>query len=121
MEFSGYGCVNCRKMEGAVFDSEEIASTLGNNFVIIELMVDDKKPLAAPFTVEENGRTVTVSTIGEKWSFLQRHKFAANSQPYYIVLDNDGRALSPSYGYDENIPRFKQVLDDALEAYAQGN
>ena len=121
MDFSGYGCVNCRKMEGAVFDSEEIASTLGNNFVIIELMVDDKKPLAAPFTVEENGRTVTVSTIGEKWSFLQRHKFAANSQPYYIVLDNDGRALSPSYGYDENIPRFKQFLDDALEAYAQGN
>ncbi len=117
MDFSGYGCVNCRKMEGAVFDTEEIASTLGNNFVIIELMVDDKKPLAAPFTVEENGRTVTISTIGEKWSYLQRHKFAANSQPYYIVLDNNGDAISPSYGYDENIPRFKQFLDDALTEY----
>lgn len=119
MDFSGYGCVNCRKMEGAVFDSEEIATTLGQNFVIIELMVDDKKPLAAPFTVEENGRTKTISTVGEKWSYLQRYKFAANSQPYYIVLNNRGDAISPSYGYKEDIPAFKAFLDDALEAYAE--
>ncbi len=119
MDFSGYGCVNCRKMEGAVFDSEEIATTLGQNFVIIELMVDDKKPLAAPFTVEENGRTKTISTIGEKWSYLQRYKFAANSQPYYIVLNNRGEAISPSYGYNEDIPAFKAFLDEALESYAE--
>lgn len=119
MDFSGYGCVNCRKMEGAVFDSEEIATTLGQNFVIIELMVDDKKPLAAPFTIEENGRTKTISTIGEKWSYLQRYKFAANSQPYYIVLNNSGEAISPSYGYKEDIPAFKAFLDEALEAYAE--
>lgn len=119
MDFSGYGCVNCRKMEGAVFDTEEISSLLGENFIVIELMVDDKKPLAVPFTVEENGKQVNITTVGEKWSFLQRHKFAANSQPYYMVLDNNGEALSGSYSYDEDIPKFKKFLTDALEAYQQ--
>ena len=117
MDFSGYGCVNCRKMEGAVFDTEEISSTLGNNFVVIELMVDDKKPLASPFTVEENGKTVKINTVGDKWSYLQRYKFGANSQPYYMVLDNDGNALSGSYSYDEDVAKFKKFLDDALAAY----
>ncbi|MDE6534392.1 MAG: thioredoxin family protein, partial [Muribaculaceae bacterium] len=119
MDFSGYGCVNCRKMEGAVFDTDEISSLLGENFIVIELMVDDKKPLAVPFTVEENGKQVNITTVGEKWSFLQRHKFAANSQPYYMVLDNNGEALSGSYSYDEDIPKFKKFLTDALEAYQQ--
>ncbi len=68
MDFSGYGCVNCRKMEGAVFDTDEVSSLLGDNFVVIELMVDDKRPLEMPFTVEENGKTLTISTIGEKWA-----------------------------------------------------
>lgn len=119
MDFSGYGCVNCRKMEGAVFDTDEISSLLGQNFVVIELMVDDKQPLSVPFTVEENGKQVAITTIGEKWSFLQRHKFAANSQPYYMALDNNGDALSGSYSYDEDIPKFKKFLTDALEAYQQ--
>ncbi len=119
MDFSGYGCVNCRKMEGAVFDNEEIAKLMGENFVLIELMVDDKQPLAVPFTVEENGKQVEITTVGEKWSFLQRHKFKANSQPYYMVLDNDGNALSPSYSYDEDIPKFKAYLEAALEQYNQ--
>lgn len=119
MDFSGYGCVNCRKMEGAVFDTDEISSLLGQNFVVIELMVDDKQPLTFPFTVEENGKQVSITTVGEKWSFLQRHKFAANSQPYYMVLDNNGNALSGSYSYDEDIPKFKKFLTDALEAYKQ--
>ena len=117
MDFSGYGCVNCRKMEGAVFDTDEISSILGKNFVVIELMVDDKKPLAAPFTVEENGKTVKINTVGEKWSYLQRYKFSATTQPYYMVLDNDGNALSGSYSYDEDVEKFKAFLDDALKAY----
>lgn len=117
MDFSGFGCVNCRKMEGAVFDTDEISSILGENFVVIELMVDDKTPLPRPFTVQENGKPVTISTIGEKWSYLQRHKFHANSQPYYIVLDNDGNALSGSAGYDEDIPKFKNFLEEALQKY----
>lgn len=117
MDFSGYGCVNCRKMEGAVFDTDEISEILGKNFVVIELMVDDKRPLAQPLAVEENGKTVTLRTIGDKWSFLQRYKFASNSQPYYVVLDNEGNALSSSYSYDEDVSNFKAFLDDALTAY----
>lgn len=117
MDFSGFGCVNCRKMEGAVFDTDEISSILGEKFVVIELMVDDKTPLQRPFTVMENDKPVKISTVGEKWSYLQRYKFHANSQPYYIVLDNDGNALSGSAGYDEDIPKFKNFLEEALEKY----
>jgi thiol:disulfide interchange protein DsbD len=117
MDFSGYGCVNCRKMDGAVFDTDEISTLLGNNFVVIELMVDDKQPLAMPFTVTENGKEVKISTIGEKWSYLQRYKFAANSQPYYMVLDNEGNAISPSRSYDEDVSAFSDFLNTALEEY----
>ncbi len=117
MDFSGYGCVNCRKMEGAVFDTDEISELLAKNFVVIELMVDDKHPLAQPLTVQENGKNITLRTVGDKWSFLQRYKFASNSQPYYVVLDNDGNALSGSYSYDEDVPKFKTFLNDALTAY----
>ena len=117
MDFSGYGCVNCRKMEGAVFDTDEISGLLGQNFVVIELMVDDKQPLNAPFEVEENGKKTKITTVGEKWSYLQRYKFAANSQPYYMVLDNNGTAMSPSYSYDEDIAKFKAFLEAGLARY----
>ena len=117
MDFSGYGCVNCRKMEGAVFDTEEISTLLKDEFVVIELMVDDKHALPEPIVVTENNKKVTLRTIGDKWSFLQRHKFAANSQPYYMVLDNDGNAISGSYAYDEDIDKFRKFLTDALEKY----
>ena len=104
-------------MEGAVFDTDEISELLAKNFVVIELMVDDKHPLAQPLTVQENGKNITLRTVGDKWSFLQRYKFASNSQPYYVVLDNDGNALSGSYSYDEDVPKFKTFLNDALTAY----
>ena len=90
IDFSGYGCVNCRKMEGAVFDTEEISGIIRDNFVLIKLMVDDKTKLDTPYTVEDAGKTIKITTVGEKWSYLQRHKFAANSQPYYVMIGNDG-------------------------------
>ena len=117
MDFSGYGCVNCRKMENAVFDTPEVGSLLEQNFVMIELMVDDKTELATPLVVEENGKQVTLRTVGDKWSFLQRHKFAANAQPYYMVLDNDGRPVSPSAGHDEDVAKFANYLQTALDTY----
>ena len=117
MDFSGYGCVNCRKMEGAVFDTEKISTMLNEEFVVIELMVDDKHALAEPIKVTENGKEITLRTVGDKWSFLQRHKFAANSQPYYMVLDNNGDAISPSYAYDEDVEKFHKFLSDALTRY----
>ena len=117
IDFSGYGCVNCRKMEGAVFDTPEVKKIISENFVLITLMVDDKKELAKPIDVEENGKEVRLYTVGDKWSYLQRHKFAANSQPYYIILDNEGKALSIPFYYEENLPKFTDWLNKGIDSY----
>lgn len=119
IDFSGHGCVNCRKMEGAVFDTDEVSSIIKKNFVLIKLMVDDKQPLEQPLRVEENGKTITLETVGEKWSYLQRHKFSANSQPYYIILDNNGEALTKPAYYDENIANFVGWLDSGIKNYTE--
>ncbi|MDE6528637.1 MAG: thioredoxin family protein [Muribaculaceae bacterium] len=121
IDFSGYGCVNCRKMEGAVFDTPVVTSIIKENFVLIKLMVDDKAMLPEPITVEENGKPLVLETVGEKWSYLQRSKFAANSQPYYIILDNEGQALvSPTY-YDENVSKFVEWLQAGMKRYADSS
>lgn len=117
IDFSGYGCVNCRKMEGAVFDTGRVSSIVKENFVLIKLMVDDKTKLSSPITVEENGRKVTLTTVGDKWSYLQRSKFGANSQPYYIILDNAGQALTLPYFYDEDVEKFVQWLETGISNY----
>lgn len=118
LDFSGYACVNCRKMEGAVFDTPAVRSLIEDNFVLIKLMVDDKKALASPYAVEEHGRRVEIETVGERWSYLQRHKFGINSQPYYVMLDNAGMPLGPSRAYDENAAAFIAWLESGLTAYA---
>lgn len=117
IDFSGYGCVNCRKMEGAVFDTGRVSSIVKENFVLIKLMVDDKTKLPSQITVEENGRKVTLTTVGDKWSYLQRSKFGANSQPYYIILDNAGQALTLPYFYDEDVEKFVQWLETGISNY----
>lgn len=117
IDFSGYGCVNCRKMEGAVFDTEVIGDIIKKDFVLIKLMVDDKQSLEKPMTVEENGRKVKLSTVGDKWSYLQRSKFAANSQPYYVMLDNSGSPLSSPYYYDEDVDKFAEWLTSGIDNY----
>lgn len=117
IDFSGYGCVNCRKMEGAVFDTQEVSEVIKQNFVLIKLMVDDKKALAEPVTVTENGRKVTLETVGDKWSYLQRMKFGANSQPYYVILDNLGQPLEQPAYYDENAAKFVYWLESGLKNY----
>lgn len=117
VDFSGYGCVNCRKMEGAVFDTEEVSSIIRENFVMITLMVDDKKALDKPFTVMENGKEITIETVGEKWSYLQRSKFNASTQPYYVILNDEGQPLTGSYSYDENVAKFVEWLESGLENF----
>lgn len=111
IDFSGYGCVNCRKMEAAVLNNNKVKSTLEKDFVFITLMVDDKRPLPEPIYVTENGRQVTLETYGDRWSYLQRHKFNANSQPYYAVIDENGELLSGPYFYDENVDKFIDFLN----------
>lgn len=117
IDFSGYGCVNCRKMEGAVFDTEKIRSLISENYVMITLMVDDKRALEIPFKVQENGKILDINTIGDKWSFLQRYKFGANTQPYYVILDNEGRMIGSSRSYDENVGEFAEWLVAGIERY----
>lgn len=117
VDFSGYACVNCRKMEGAVFDTQVVRDAIENNFVLIKLMVDDKKELTVPYSVEEYGSTTRISTVGDRWSYLQRHKFGINSQPYYVILDNEGSPLVPARAYDENVNDFMDWLNRGAEAY----
>ncbi len=117
VDFSGYACVNCRKMEGAVFDTQDVRNILERDYVLIKLMVDDKQPLAQPETVEEYGGLTTLNTVGDRWSYLQRHKFDINSQPYYVILDNDGKPLEGARAYDENVEEFTAWLNRGVSNY----
>lgn len=117
VDFSGYGCVNCRKMEGAVLDESNVHAMIEDNFVVIKLMVDEKKELPMQETVMENGKKVTLETYGDRWSYLQRYKFQANAQPYYVVLDAKGELLSGPFSYDENIPKFTRFLEKGIKEY----
>lgn len=117
VDFSGYACVNCRKMEGAVFDTQVVRDAIENGYVLIKLMVDDKERLVRPYNVEEYGSTTRITTVGDRWSYLQRHKFGINSQPYYVLLDNKGNPLAPARAYDENVDEFLDWLNLGAEAY----
>lgn len=117
VDFSGYACVNCRKMEGAVFDTGEVRDAIENGYVLIKLMVDDKTELTRPYTVEEYGSEKLIETEGDRWSYLQRHKFGINSQPYYVLLDNNGQPLAPARAYDENVGAFLDWLNLGAENY----
>ena len=113
IDFTGFGCVNCRKMEAAVWTDPRVADRLNNDYVLISLFVDDKKPLAEPMEVtDEQGNKKTLRTVGAKWSYLQSHKFGANAQPFYVIVDpSTGKPLSGSRAYDEDINAFIKFLD----------
>lgn len=117
IDFSGYGCVNCRKMENAVWIDPGVKQRLTEEYALITLMVDDKTELAQPISVTENGKNRTLRTVGDKWSYLQRVKFGANAQPFYVLLDNNAKPLSKPYSYNENIDKYIQFLDAGLKAY----
>lgn len=116
IDFSGHGCVNCRKMEGAVLDEAKVKKMISEDFVTIKLMVDDKTPLQQPMVVQENGKQTTLTTVGDKWSYLQRHKFNSNSQPYYVVLDQQGALLSGPFAYNEDVDAFIAFLKRGAKA-----
>jgi thiol:disulfide interchange protein DsbD len=118
IDFTGFGCVNCRKMEAAVWTDPRVADKLKNEFVLISLFVDDKTPLAEPMEVtDEQGNTKTLRTVGAKWSYLQSHKFGANAQPFYVMLDNDGHPLAGSRAYDEDINAYINFLNKGISNY----
>ena len=110
VDFSGFGCVNCRKMEASVWTDPTVRELLKKDFVLISLFVDDKTALSKPYEVQENGRNTTIETIGDKWSYLQRHKFGANAQPFYVILNNEGKPLNKPFTFDENPSHFVNWL-----------
>jgi len=111
IDFSGYGCVNCRKMEASVWTDPQVKELLDKNFVLISLFVDDKTPLDQPFEINENGKTRKIKTIGDKWSYLQRYKFGANAQPFYVMIDYRGKPLNKPYVFDTNASHFVNWLN----------
>ena len=117
IDFTGFGCVNCRKMEAAVWTDPEVARRLTEDYVLISLYVDDKTPLPQPVEVTVNGKTQKLRTIGDKWSHLQATKFGANTQPFYVLVDSEGRLLGPARSYDEDIHAYLDWLDEGLAAF----
>ena len=117
VDFTGFGCVNCRKMEAAVWTDPKVAQILNNDYVLISLFVDDKTPLKQPIEVTENGTTRTLRTVGDKWSYLQRTKVGANTQPYYVLLDNEGMPLNCGRSYDEDIQQYIEFLQKGLDNF----
>ena len=117
VDFTGYGCVNCRKMELAVWSDQKVADIMQDDYVLISLYVDEKAKLPEPIKVVENGQERTLRTVGDKWSYLQRSKFGANAQPFYVLLDNEGKPLNKSYSYDEDIEKYVDFLQTGLKNY----
>ena len=117
LDFTGHGCVNCRKMELAVWHDASVRDMLMKDYVLISLYVDEKTPLPETITVNEDGKEVRLRTIGDRWSYLQRMKFGCNAQPYYFILDNDGHVIAPPRSYNEDVPAYTQWLKEGLETY----
>ena len=117
LDFTGYGCVNCRKMEAAVWTDPKVNKLMTEDYVLITLFVDNKTPLPEHIKVMENGKERTLRTIGDKWSYLQRSKFGANAQPFYVLIDNEGKPLNKSYSYDEDIDKYVDFLQTGLQNY----
>ena len=117
IDFTGFGCVNCRKMEAAVWTDESVKKIITEDYVLIQLFVDDKTPLPEPIEVVENGQNRKLRTVGDKWSYLQRTKFGSNTQPFYVLLDNEGHPLNTSYSYDEDIAKYLDFLNTGLKNY----
>ena len=120
LDFSGYGCVNCRKMEAAVWTDPDVKSSIDNDYVLITLMVDEKKELPAPIKVtEKDGTERTLRTFGDKWSYLQRSKFGANAQPFHVIVDNEGHPLAAPFVYKEDVPGYKNFLQTGKDNYSK--
>ena len=117
VDFTGWGCVNCREMESKVWIDPKVRELLTEDYVLISLYVDEKEKLPERITVEENGQTRILRTVGDKWSYLQRVKFGANAQPFYVLLDNEGKPLNGSYSHDEDVDKYVKFLQTGLENY----
>ncbi|MGL5272294.1 MAG: protein-disulfide reductase DsbD family protein, partial [Phocaeicola sp.] len=119
LDFTGYGCVNCRKMEASVWTDDKVSRIINEDYILITLYVDDKTPLPEHIKVMENDKERTLRTVGDRWSYLQRVKFGANAQPFYVLLDNEGKPLNKSYSFDEDVNNYIDFLETGLANYKQ--
>jgi len=110
IDFTGYGCVNCRKMEASVWTDPRVSETIRNKYILVSLFVDDKTPLKETVTIDENGTNVKIRTVGDKWSLLQRHKFGANAQPFYVITDSKGQLKAGPYTFDPDVENFLRFI-----------
>lgn len=117
LDFTGYGCVNCRKMEASVWTDPSVFRIIKEKYVLITLHVDDKTRLPERLVVQEHGENVTLRTVGDRWSYLQRRKFGTNVQPFYVLLDNEGHPLTGSYSYNEDVSAYRNFLEEGLRRY----
>lgn len=117
IDFTGHGCVNCREMEAAVWVDEKVASIMNDDYVLIQLYVDERTPLSEPIQVNINGKDRKLRTVGDKWSYLQEYKFGANTQPFYVLLDNEGNLLSGSYSYEKDVNKYIEFLENGIKEY----
>ena len=117
VDFTGHGCVNCREMEASVWSDPRVKGIIDNEYILISLYVDEKAKLPETIEVEEYGKTKKLRTVGDKWSYLQRHKFGTNAQPYYVLLNNEGHPLTSAYAYDKDIDQYIQFLQQGLDQY----
>lgn len=117
LDFTGYGCVNCRKMEASVWTDPSVSRIIKEKYVLITLHVDDKTRLPERLVVQEHGEDVTLRTVGDRWSYLQRRKFGANVQPFYVLMDNEGHPLTGSYSYNEDVSAYRNFLEEGLRRY----
>ena len=116
LDFTGFGCVNCRKMEAAVWPDARVKQLMTEDYVLVSLYVDDKTPLPATVEITESDGTVRkLRTVGDKWSYLQRSKFGAQTQPFYVLVDHEGKPLAGSYSYNEDVPAFVKWLESGLK------
>ena len=110
IDFTGYGCVNCRKMEASVWTDPRVSDLIRNNYILVSLYVDDKSPLKQTVSITENGTNVRIRTVGDKWSLLQRYKFGANAQPFYVITDSKGKLLAGPYTFDPDPEHFYKFI-----------
>ncbi len=117
LEFGGHGCVNCHKMDATVLAEDRVKNLIEEEFVFIVLMVDERTKLPEILEVDDAGKTTRLRTVGDKWSYLQRHKFGIQSQPYYVVLDHQGKPISPAHAYDESVDNYMEFLQTGLRNF----
>jgi thiol:disulfide interchange protein DsbD len=120
LDFTGHGCVNCREMEAAVWSDDRVIETMREDYIVASLYVDDKTELAQPFQVEgENGKKMWITTVGEKWTYLQNYKFGGSAQPFYVIVDAHGDPLASPYSYNPDVDAYIRFLDNGLDSYKE--